>query len=44
MDIFTKVLEPLVVVPILKATCLVVNIDDEDSPMERQPRRILDCE
>jgi hypothetical protein len=44
MDIFTEVLEPLVVVPIPKATCLVVNIDDEDSPMERQPRKILDCE
>jgi hypothetical protein len=44
MDVFTKVLEPLVVVPIPKATCLVVNIDDEDSPMERQLRRILDYE
>jgi len=42
MDIFTKVLEPLVVVPIPKATCLVVNIDNEDLPMERQPRKILD--
>ncbi len=44
VDVFTKVLEPLVVVPIPKATCLVVNIDDEDSPMERQLRRILDYE
>ncbi len=35
MDVFTEVLEPLVVVPILKVTCPVVNIDDEDSPMEK---------
>jgi hypothetical protein len=44
MDVFTKVLEPLVVVHIPKATCPVVSIDDEDSLMERRPRRILDCE
>jgi hypothetical protein len=44
MDVFIKVLEPIVVVPIPKVTCPVVNIDDEDSPMERGPRRILDCE
>jgi hypothetical protein len=42
MDIFTKVLEPLVVVPIPEATHPVVNIDDENSQMEKQPRRILD--
>jgi hypothetical protein len=35
MGIFTKVLEPLVVVPILEATYPVVNIDEENSPMER---------
>jgi hypothetical protein len=44
MDVFTEVLEPIVVVQIPKATCPIVNIDDEDSPMERRPRRILDCE
>jgi hypothetical protein len=30
MDIFTKVLEPLVAIPILEATCPGVNIEDED--------------
>jgi hypothetical protein len=35
MDVFIDVLEPLVVVPIPKATCPLVNIDDEDSPMEK---------
>ncbi len=35
MDIFTKVFEPLVVVPIPKVTCLIVNIDNEDSIVER---------
>jgi hypothetical protein len=44
MDVFIEVLEPLVIVPIPKATRLIVNIDDEDSPMARQPGRILDCE
>jgi hypothetical protein len=33
MDVFTKVLEPLVVL-ILEATYPVVNIDDEDLSME----------
>jgi predicted GNAT family N-acyltransferase len=44
VDIFTKVLELLVIVPIPEATCPVVNIDDEDLLMERQPRKILDWE
>jgi hypothetical protein len=44
MDIFTKVFDPLVVVRILEVTCPVVNIDDEDSTVERQPKRILDYE
>jgi hypothetical protein len=35
MDVFIKVLEPLVVVPIPRATCSIVNIDDEDFPMEK---------
>jgi hypothetical protein len=33
MDIFIEVLDPLVVVPILEVTCLVVNNDDENLPM-----------
>jgi hypothetical protein len=37
-------LEPLVVIPIPKASYLVVHIDDEDSPMLKQFRKILDCE
>jgi len=44
MDIFTKVLEPLVIVPIPKASCPFVHIDDEDSPMFRQFKENLDCE
>jgi hypothetical protein len=44
MNVFTKVLEPLVVVSNPKATHLVVNIDDENSLMERWPKRILGCE
>jgi hypothetical protein len=44
MDVFTKVLEPLVVVPIPEVTRLVVNIDDEYSTVERRPKKILDCE
>jgi hypothetical protein len=44
MNVFTKVLEPLVIVSNPKATHLVVNIDDENSLMERWPKRILDCE
>jgi hypothetical protein len=43
MDVFTEVLEPLVDVPIHEATRLIVNIDDEDLLVERQPKRILDC-
>jgi hypothetical protein len=35
VDVFTKVFEPLVVVSILKATHLVVNIDEENSPVDR---------
>jgi len=34
MDVFTKVLEPLVVL-ILEVTCPIVNIDDEDLLVER---------
>jgi hypothetical protein len=44
MDVFTEVLEPLVTIPILEATHLVVNINDENSLVERRPKRILDCE
>jgi hypothetical protein len=33
MDIFTKVIESMVAIPIPEATCPVVHIDDEDSPM-----------
>jgi hypothetical protein len=44
MDIFTKALKTLVAIPIPETTHPVVNIDDEDSLMERQPKRILDCE
>jgi hypothetical protein len=45
MDVFTKVLEPqLVIVPIPKVTRLIVNTDNEYSIVERQPKRILDCE
>ncbi len=35
MDVFTKVLEPLVVVLILEVTHPVVNIDDEGLIVER---------
>jgi hypothetical protein len=35
MDVFTEVLEPLIVVSIPKTTHPVVNIDDEDLQMER---------
>ncbi len=35
MDVCTKVIEPLVVVPNPKVTHLIVNIDDEDSQMEK---------
>jgi hypothetical protein len=35
MDVFTKVLEPLVVVSIPKVTHLVINIDDENSLVDR---------
>jgi len=35
MDVFTKVLEPLVVVLILEATRPIVNIDDEGLIVER---------
>ncbi len=44
MDVFTKVFEPLVVVPIHEATCPIINIDDEDLLVEKQPKRILVCE
>jgi hypothetical protein len=44
MDVFTKVLKPLVAIPIHEASCLVVHIDDEDSPMLKHFRKILDCE
>ncbi len=44
MDVFTKVLEPLVAIPIPEAIRLVVHIDDEDSPVFKQSRKILDCE
>ncbi len=44
MDVFTKVLEPPVVVPILEVIGPIVNIDDEYSRVERWPKRILDCE
>jgi hypothetical protein len=44
VDVFTMVFEPLVVVSILEATHLVVNIDDENSPVDKQPKRLLDCE
>jgi hypothetical protein len=42
MDVFIEVFEPLVTVPILKATHPIVNIGDEDSPIGKQPKRILD--
>jgi hypothetical protein len=42
VDIFTEVFEALVVVPIHEDTHPIVNIDDEDSLVERQPRKILD--
>jgi hypothetical protein len=44
MDIFTEVLEPLVTISILEATRPFVNINDENSLVERRPKRILDCE
>ncbi len=44
MDVFTEVLGPLVIIPILEVTCLVDNINDENSLVERWPRRILDYE
>jgi hypothetical protein len=44
MDVFTKVLEPLVNVPIPEVTCLIVNIDDEDLLVERPSKRISNCE
>jgi hypothetical protein len=44
MNVFTKVLEPLVNVPIPKVTRLIVNIDDEDLLVERPPKRISNCE
>jgi hypothetical protein len=44
MDIFTEVLEPLVVVLIPEMTHPFVNIDDEDSQMGRQSKKILDYE
>jgi hypothetical protein len=44
MDVFTKVLEPLVVVFILETTHPIANIDDENSQMERQYKKVLDYE
>jgi hypothetical protein len=44
MDVFIEVLEPLLVLPILEATRLVVNIDDEDLLVERWPKRISNYE
>jgi len=44
MDVFIKVLEPLLVIPIPEATRLVVNIDDEDLLVERWPKRISNYE
>ncbi len=44
MDVFIKVFEPLVIIPLLKATRPIVNIGDEDSPVEKQPKRILEYE
>jgi hypothetical protein len=35
MDVFIEVLEPLVTILIPEATLLVINIDDEDSLVER---------
>jgi hypothetical protein len=35
MDVFIEVLEPLVAILIPEATFLVINIDDEDSLVEK---------
>jgi hypothetical protein len=44
VGVLTKVFKPLIIVSIPEVTHLVVNIDDENSPVDRQPKRLLDCE